>query len=223
MQKFLKPLVLVFFVTALSITMNGAITLNDLACSFTDVPDKEKIEQNVVVGASNFLSSHATFSLFLAEYEKSSNQPADLEKMHSHLAETIALLEISKDFYIRAREIGARIGYIEKKTGWFRAYNYENIIVNHSLKPEIALQVKSFLATGDILGVYQKNISNIDNLIERLTKIQLGIAKKVKPKVEIIWKIMEEYSDTLKFGTYSTIMGKTVLNNCEVNLSDEGS
>ncbi len=222
MQKFLKPLVLVFFVTALSITnLMGVVYLNDLTCSFTDEPDKGQIEQNVVSGSTNFLKSHATFSLFLMEYEKSSNKPADLDKMQQLLGETIASLELAKDFYIRASEIGARIGYIDRKIGWFRAYNYETIMVNHNLKPEICLSVKAFLANGDILGLYKKNISSLSDLISELTTLRLKVAKNVKPEVEVIWRLMEEYSDILKFGTYATIMGKTVLNNCEANLSTE--
>ncbi len=222
MKRMLKSLVLVILFAGLSISnLMGVIAANDIYCSFNDVPEKGQIEENVVQGCTNFLKSKAAFYMLLVEYEKSCNQPADIQKMNEYLEETIASLEVSVDFYIRARDIGQRIGLNPQKLDWFRTYNYNMLVANQHLKPDMSMKVRQYLSKGDILGVYNQNIFNINDLLVELTGMRLKLAKKIKPDVTAMWRILEKYTDTLLFGTYSTRIGKAVLNNCETDLSEE--
>ncbi len=212
-------LILVFVVP---FNLSGVISGNDLVCSFNEHPDKSQIEENVISGCTFFLRAKSAFYLLLMEYEKTCNRPnlaSDIQLMNEHLEATIASLEVSIDFYIRARDLGQRIGLNQNKLGWFKAYNYNMLVENQKLKPEMSMKVMQYLSKGDILGIYNQNIVNLSDLMVDLTTVRLKLTKNMRPDVTAMWRMLEKFSDAVMFGNYSTRMGKTVLNNCEKDLS----
>lgn len=200
--------------------LNGAIAFNDLVCAFNDQPEKQTIENNVVSGASYYLLSKSFADLFLMEYEESTFQSFNFESAISSIDKAIANLELSKEKYRQAKDIGARLGYISQKVSWFENFTYDNFVAANKLNSEIASRVKVFLEKCDIVGIYNQNIIYIDEILATLYEIKKQLDEKSKPSKAEVWRLLQQYSETLLFGNYATMMGQSVLENCNSTTSE---
>ncbi len=207
----MKKILLTAFVLLLCLNAYTFVVLNDLNCSFTEGPEKILIEDNVVSGAAHFLYSKSYADLLLMEYEKSARQSFNYSLALEYVEKAIAELEASKDNYVRAAEIGQKIGYIEVKQPWFKEFDYDSFIVENNLNKETAGVVKSYLEKGDVLGIYGHTIDNIDGILTTLITVRDQVKVTQKPGITIFWKLLQQYSETALFGNYSTVMGTSIL------------
>jgi hypothetical protein len=207
----MKKIFLVMFTLILYISGYSFIVMNDINCSFNEGPEKILLEDNVILGATHFLNSKSNADLLLMEYEKSGRQEFNFTLALEYVEKAIAELEISKEKYVKATEIGERLGYIETKQSWFKEFNYDTFIVENNLNREIAGIVKGYLIKGDVLGVYRHNLDNIDGILTTLSSIRDQVKIGKKPDISIFWNLLQQYSEATLFGNYSTVIGRQIL------------
>lgn len=210
-----KSLILTAAIFLFSCLAHAFVTLNDVYCAFTEGSEKPIIEENIVEGAKYFLQSQSTVSLILYEYEKSAQSPLEYTNCLEHVEKAIKELNTSKEKYTNAADIGKRIGYIQQKVGWFKAFDYEIFVSVNKLNNEVAGKVKNYLYNCDIVGLYQRNNQYIEEILETLILIKSDLLESKRPDVKLIWKLLQQYSETALFGNYATIMGGSILSNCE--------
>jgi len=208
---FMKKIFLTLLILAFSFQVYPVIWLNDMNCLFSEGPEKAVIEKNVISGSTYFLESKAFADLLLMEYEKSSNQALDFDAALGYAEKAIACLDKAKEFYVDAKNTGAKIGYIDTKKKWFHSFNYDQLIVYHKMNKEIAGIAKNYLANADVLGVYKKIITITDEILTTLTAIRDQLKVNQKPGSLEAWNLFQQYSHASLFGNYATIMGITVL------------
>jgi hypothetical protein len=211
----MKKIFLIIIILAFALSMHALLCLNDLNCIFSDSPEKSLIEDNVILGATHFLNSKSNADLLLMEYEKSGRQEFNFTLALEYVEKAIAELESSKEKYVKAAEIGERLGYIETRQTWFKEFSYDTFIVENNFNQEIAGVVKNYLMKGDILGVYRHNINNIDGLLNVLYSIREKLKANIKPEISAFWFLLERYAENALFGNYASRLGRHILNNCE--------
>lgn len=214
-MKKIKIGLLFALISSFVLNLNAVIAMNDLECIFSENPEKSLIKDNVISGAIGFLLSKSYSDLILMEYEKSAKETFNYPAVLDHLDKTISALEGSKESYIKAKEIGERLGYMENKISWFKGFNYDEFISTNKLNNDIALKVKSYLSKSDVIGLYQENINNITDILNTLYYIKSNVSSNVKPDISVMWKLLHQYSEALLWGNYSTMMGGKILSNCE--------
>jgi hypothetical protein len=213
--KISRILIIVLPLVFISSSLIGVIAMNDLECIFSEEPEKIVMKDYIISGATEFLLSKSYSDLILMEYEKSVKQAFNFSLVSDYLGKTISALESARDKYIKAKDIGEKLGYIEEKVSWFENFNYIDFINANKLNKDIATEVKSFLAKCDVVGLYQQNIDNIGDILNILYSIKNKVSSNSKPDISSMWKLLQQYSEVLTFGNYSTIIGTKILSNCD--------
>lgn len=202
----------------LTLQMNAFVTLNDVHCLFNDGSEKIQIEENMIGGAAYFLLSKSYADLLLYEYEKSAKQEFNFATSFEYVEKAIQEITFSKMKYVTALDIGKKIGYAENKIDWFKTFNYDDFISENKLNKEIAEKVKNHLVRYDVIGIYQQNIDYINQILNTLNLIKYDIKEKRIPDISIYWNLLQQYSETVLFGNYSTVLGGTILGQCDDGL-----
>lgn len=185
--------------------------MNDIICAFTPGSEKVEIEQDMISAATLYLASKANADLFLMEYERASNSDLDFASALNYAHAALANLEKARAKYARARDLGIKIGYLEYKRQWFQNYNYSKAASDRNMNAVLAAKVSTYLINMDILGIYSENIANVDKIMKTLDEVKGNLEKAQIPPIEVVWRLLNEYSDATLFGNYATILGGDVL------------
>jgi hypothetical protein len=211
----MKKVFLVIFISTVVLNLQAFIWINDVDCVFSEGYEKSVLREQVISGTMHVLKSKSYIYSFFYEYEKSALQSYNTSESLIFIERSIAELESAKIEYNIALRIGKSIGYINSKVNWFKSFDYDDFVKSNNLNSEIALKVKNYLSSCDIIGIYQQNISNINDILDSLYLVRDRLKAKIKPELKIIWKILQQYSEAALFGNYATLMGSTILGQCE--------
>ncbi len=209
----MKKILTVGLILMLAASLHGLLFHNDLIGAFPEGVDKIQIENNVVEGAVHFFTSKSHADLLFKEYERSSVNELDKTQALVHVENAIAELQLSIAKYQTAADTGKRIGYNQEKLQWFKNFNYGQFAAEHHLNEKIAADAMDYLSKMDIVGIYRKNIDNLSDISATLQEIHGILQNGGKPGVPILWTLVQQYSETLLFGNYATMMGASVLGN----------
>ncbi len=211
----MKKLLVLSFILILAASLHGLMFFNDLVCAFNEGAEKMQIENYVVEGSVHFFISKSHADLLLKEYEQSAITDLDKTQALVHVENAIAELQTSRSKYQSAVDTGSRIGYIQLKLHWFKSFNYGAFASEHKLNGIIADDVSGYLSRGDIVGIYRQNLKRLDEISDTLFQIRTILKNGEKPAVPVLWNLVHQYSETLLFGNYATMMGNSVLGNCD--------
>lgn len=213
--KLIKMLFLTVTVLGIGMSLQGAMYMNDVICSFNgDITVKAELESKMIRGASLFLQSQVAAFQLLNEIELSTDSSLNLTVLKDRAKQAIALLENSKSQFTEVYGLAKQLGYNEVKRELFTTFDYPKFIITHSLNKEIATKVYGYLENFDVLGAHNKNIENINNTLTIFYEIRDTQDQGLKPGNNKYWELLQAYSETLLFGNYTTMMGTEILNNC---------
>jgi len=193
----------------------GLIYYNDIVCFFNDVPEKQDMAKNMIEGSNNFLKAHSEAFKLLSVYEMSELQ-TDICTLDATSTVKNSILYIGQALinFENAISIGKKIGYNESKMNWFTTFDYEYLRVEKGLNAEIYSKVKYSLQKGDVLGLYQQNITNLKEITNILVDIRDTLNENKKPSIDSCWKLLQKLSEATLWGNYATIIGNNILQNC---------
>ena len=188
--------------------------VNDLECSFSEHPEKTVLSESVISGSIHFLKSKIYVDSLLYEYEKSALEAFNVAVSLEHVENAIMELETAKIKYSDTIKIAGRIGYNAKKAPMFKSFDYDGYGSFSHFNKEIAQKVKGYLSQFNIIGIYQKCVDDIDDILATQAIIKEQLKAGTRPSLPDIWKLMQQYSETSLFGNYASVMGRTVLGQC---------
>jgi hypothetical protein len=183
----------------------GYIYANDTDPIFQG-PERGSISDLLVNGAVGFIDSNCEALLLLREYEISSNAPFSIANALLRTENALNKLEESRKSFSDALKLGETCGYVKTYRDMLIAFDYDAYIREEKLNSEIANSVACYLKKGDVLGMYRKNIDNIDELIETLKNIQSILRNNAKPDISIFWRLLQKYSISKLYGNYMTVL-----------------
>lgn len=207
-MKYLKTLILISALLQIGFHVYGYMYANDTYDGFPD-PEKEEISEKVVAGASNFLESNSEALLLLKEYEISTTENFNFTSAFIRTESALGKLEESRKNFSEALKIAEKCEYEKTYRDKLINYNYDSYITDKSLNKEIASGVGYYLKRCDIVGLYRKNIENIDEIIELLEIIRDHLGNNEKPVISTFWTLLQKFSNAALFGNYSTVLSKT--------------
>jgi hypothetical protein len=207
----MKKLLIFGLLVTLGVSLHSLLYYNDLIGAFPEGVDKAQIENNVVEGAVHFFMSKSHADLLFKEYERSAITELDKSQSLIHVENAIAELKISMGKYQNAADTGKRIGYNQEKLQYFKNFDYGEFAAQNHLNSQVAAEVSTFLSKGDIVGVYNKNIDKLSGISATLDTIRDTLENGDKPDIHILWTLVQQYSETLLFGNYTTMMGTSAM------------
>lgn len=168
----------------------------------------EKNDHNVLIveGASNFLQSYSQIFLLLNESELSSNNGFDFLKAKTAVDLALTKIIESKKYYSSALQCDENevnnLPIIEK----LKIFDYDRLIASRQLNPCVMEKITYFLLKGDLAGMYDKIIKDLENMTACLLPIKESIENNIIPDIENLRSLYQKYSDFMLLGYYSSLI-----------------
>ncbi|HLP45864.1 MAG TPA: hypothetical protein VK469_07960 [Candidatus Kapabacteria bacterium] len=207
----MKIIMLIAAILATGINLHSITCLNDIECAFNPSPEKAILSDNMIDGATHFLTAKAHIALMLAEYEKTSNgrMAFDCVTSNSYCDKAILEIKTALDDYASAKTIGEKLGYNPAQVELLRNTSFSNS--KNQYNWDIYNTVTAYLQAGDILGIYTKNIENLKTILGILDSIKTKLQSSVQPPVEDYWKLLKTESEATLFGNLATVLGSPIV------------
>ncbi len=160
----------------------------------------------VVKGASHFIQAgHAIFSL-LNEAEMSGIGGFSFLRAPKAAESAAEHLEIAQTSYIQTLSMIKEMNFDQELTCRLKEFDYHGFAALKKLHPDVMEKVASFMSQGNILIVYEKAPRDIEGILNTLRPIANTIQQGIVPKIEDIRSLYLQYSDSMLFGFYVSLV-----------------
>lgn len=160
----------------------------------------------IIDGASNFLQSYANILMLLNESELSSTIGFDFAVARSAVDTAAIKLKNSREKYLQALLLMKQATYSSSFIQGLKDFHYDKFAEEHHLNPCIMQRVSTYLSKGDVIGVYENVIKDLDVLQDKLAIIRAFIHSNEVPELEDLRALYQHYSDFMAFGYYCSLV-----------------
>jgi len=204
-----KSILSIIIITFIVTNLQALIVLNDIVPAFSE-GERNNIEAFVVEGSIHFLKGNSQAYLLLMEHEQLAKQAFTPVAALDYLEKSLTEFEAARGEYQKAFETAERAGYATDNIAKLKAFNYQAFASTRNLGAEEMNKVKSFFASGDILGAYNENLKNLDRIIVLLKKIQIELVKGNTPSLADSRLLLQQLTRAALFGNYCTLTATTI-------------
>jgi len=197
-----------------------------IALNYPPIIYGDKSDQNdlIIEGTSMFLQSNSDILLLLNEVEIAEIKAFDFDYAFKLTESAIFKLGNARVHYLDAinfkiicdekgeAESYAKFGYesFEERNHInaesYAKFDYKLFAKKNHLNKEIMDEVSEFLKKGDVTGVYEKSINDMDSILSTLKEIKKGILMKQKPDIKLFWSLLQKYNILGLYGNYATLV-----------------
>ncbi len=187
-----------FIVLCGTLCLQAAIYLND--------PPPDVANPCVVTGTSKFLSANADVSLLLTEVELAEERDFDVDFALRMTESAIDKLRQAQACYAEGSSIGKKVPVALKLVYKYKAFDYRGFALDKGLNTVVVDELEGFMKRGDFMGVLDKSIGDIDEIIAILEAVRSRLLEGVKPDVSLFRSLYHRYSEAGLFGCYATML-----------------
>lgn len=157
-------------------------------------------------GASNFLQSYWNILMLLNESELSSTKGFDLAIARRVVDTAVIKLKTSRGKYSQALLLMKQTTYSPTFIQGLKDFDYDRFVEERHLNAYTMQSVSTYLSKGDVIGVYEKAIEDMNALQAKLAIIQYFIHCKEVPGLESLRALYQNYSGFMDFGYYCSLV-----------------
>ena len=198
--------VLVFLL--FSIQSHSLIWVNDTELVFNGngKDEEETIKVDIIDGAGYFLKAYSDILLFLNKIELAETRGLNFVEINTILDSAIENMEHLKFTYSRLCAKAEATPYNQSVLKRLKKFDYISCREKNTLTPVIFNEVKLYLSSGNIRGVYYKILLDTEKILSILKGIKEKTTDYVFPPVSDLWKLNQSCSDIFLFGKYVAIV-----------------
>lgn len=185
--------------------LNAFVVFNDIPPAFNS-RSTQAMESMTIEGTSSFLKSNADVFLLLNEVEIGYPDNLNFANALALTESAIGKLEEARAQYQEIIAVSQGSTYVDSRIKSLRQFNYAQFALQNNLNSEVMKSVQKYLAQGDIVGLYIKNIANMNNILRLLTEIKVQLGEGTTPPISNFWSLLQQYSDSILLGNYATIV-----------------
>lgn len=160
------------------------------------------IKQLIIEGSGFFLKSQSDLLLFLNQVELSELNGVDYVKLQKVLNGAIENLLKAQNTYLELKKCAEITEYNQDIIKRLVEFDYSSFQKDRGLNIIIFDDVKGFLSTGDVRGIYNRFYEDVVQLSRQLKKVKLDVDESRLPSISELWRINEKFSIMLLFGQY---------------------
>jgi hypothetical protein len=160
------------------------------------------LRQLIAYGGSYFFKSAGHINHFFSLVESSEVTDPDYMEMQKNLNAAIFYLEQARTTYLQLKNQAAATPYNQAVISKLLNFDYDSFQQENDLFPVIFEKVKSFLAVGNVTGVYNEFHSYTGEILDLLYLIKKDIDTEVFPNLTTLWSVNQKYSEFKIFGQY---------------------
>lgn len=201
-------LVLTFFA---SMTLLGVVVGNHGEEAYTN--DNEgytnggsRLRTLIILGAGNFLKSHANFQQLLDRVELAEISGVNYQEWREILNDTIYNIERSHVYYYYFKILAVRTPYNQTFTGSLLYFDFTGFRETHGLNKEIFSGIELLLRDGNVTGVYEEIYKKTGEISGLLRSVKQDLDQDIFPGIPLLWKINQIYFDAMLFGQYAAMV-----------------
>ncbi len=162
------------------------------------------IEYYIITGATYFLKSHSDTQKFLSEVEIMDMYGKDFEKLNEILESAIRNMERSELEYRKLKEKTDITPYKRDFITELICFNYKEFEMKNNLNTNVFNEVSEYLSMGNICGLFDKSLLDVQDLIKKIKTIQTYIKTGIYPNNHLFWRLNQKFSDSQLFGQYAS-------------------
>lgn len=201
-SKILKLIMVVIIITMLSVNVWGLVWQNESPIIFPGDEKSPSLESYVVTGAAGFLQSYSSMLFFLNKIELSVYNDLDYSELQSVLHSAIEHMKNAESAYVDLNREVSLLPYKPEVVAALAGFDYNSFeqakFLNHSVFSEVQVYLKS----GNVKGIYQKALSDIEGILDMLAVLKTKIDAGQFPALSDLYKTNQSYSQALLFGQY---------------------
>jgi hypothetical protein len=156
----------------------------------------------IILSAGYSFDSYADYQSFLSRVEMADINGIDYKELRAILYSAIGHMEKARAAYENVRIISAKTSYNQEMIDKLMKFDYDGFRGQYGLNEPIFDRVKSLLVSGDVSGLDDSVIANIDAVLKQLYIARAIVDKYSLPDVAILWRINQSYFETQLFGQY---------------------
>jgi len=170
------------------------------------------IKSFIVEGAGNYLTAYADYLLFLNRVELSGENNPGYDEMQSFLNNCLEKLHRARTAYLSINQTALNTPYNLEMIYRLIFFNYDLFQWERGLNPYIFKEVKKYLITGNVNGIFARLLSATETLILKVTALKDTVDAYKFPDLNTIWRVNQLFSETLLFGQYAAEVFQAVGN-----------
>jgi hypothetical protein len=171
---------------------------------------REVVSGLTVESASLFLRSNAATIMLLNEVETGYEGEFDFAAALKLAGSAISKLEEVKTTYEKITEIFRTAPYAQVLIHKLATFDYEGFADTNNLNKEIMGKVASYLSRGDLLGLCEKKLEYLRDILSLYYTIRDRLSSRTKPPIGAFWSLLNQYSNALLFGNYVTLVFSSI-------------
>lgn len=177
-------------------------TFCESGCNIEAEPNNVLINRLIEEGGGYFLNSYSHTLCFMKEIELSNIDGFDFIELHQISGSAIENVRKALETYSQLIRTAEITPYNQKVISILKTFNYMYFMKANGLNSDIFKEVAFLLRKGDVIGVYRWFSSKLEAIEQNLALIRIELNSTNLPSLSILWKLNEEYSNTLLFGQY---------------------
>ncbi len=162
------------------------------------------IKLYIIEGAGYFLNSYSDMHLFLNKVEMSELNGVDYKELRDILYRVIENMEKAKEAYYNLKQKADNTPYNQAFINQLLSFDYVVFQNENGLNITIFKDVESFLSKGDVRGLFDRLLSNSDEILNKLYTVKESVDAERFPETSTIWRLNQDYSETILFGQYGS-------------------
>jgi hypothetical protein len=200
----LKMIVGIFLIAFLNLSIYGYVWANYSPIVFCEECDEKSTINNFVIeGGGHFLKGYSYVLTLLNKIELSDLQGIDYKELQQIADNAVSNMDNAKTTYLSLVELAASTPYNPGSIQKLKDFDYDCFQNEHQLNSIIFKEAVSYLEKGDVRGIYNKLLVEIENILNRLYSIKSAIDSETFPEIPAIWKLNQACSETMLFGQYA--------------------
>jgi len=213
-KKYFVTVIMVLFIFCICSPFSYALVaanwrecLNGPGCTCTLTLDITKstiptLKSHIILSAGYSFDSYANYQAFLSRVEMADINGVDYKELRAILYSAIDHMEKARAEYENVKLVAAKTAYNQEMIDKLMKFDYEGFRIQYGLNEPIFERVKSLLVNGDIPGLDDSVIANMDAVLKQLYTARALVDKDSVPDVSILWRINQSYFEAQLFGQY---------------------
>jgi hypothetical protein len=202
MKGFLVMLV-VFLVSTGQGNLHARLVFNQVDAFFDDTTEKQTVRSFTIEAAGYFLKAYSDILVLSDRIEMSDLNGIDYHQTRL-LADTAMFnLENAREKYLVLNQIATNSSYDMVLIHNLRGFDFRGFGDRQLLGGKQFELVTHFLKKGDIQGIFERAISDIEIILEKLKQVRLALNSLVLPDMLDIWELNRFCSEFMLFGQFS--------------------
>ena len=200
----IKKILFALIILSLNLNSFSLIVANWFEIVYNDDDEKiAPIKSMIVEGAGNYLTAYSDYLLFLNRVELSGENNPGYDEMQTLLNRCLEKLQRAKTAYLSINQTALNTPYNLEVIYRLIFFNYDLFQWERGLNPNIFKEVKKYLSTGNVNGIFDRLLSASETLILKVTALKDTVNASKFPDLYTVWRVNQMFSETLLFGQYA--------------------